>query len=298
MTMRLQDYGTSTLFRLAGALCPHTPPRLGYWLADGFGDLIYRRGGGTVKAVRDNVRHILGDCASETGVDQVTCRVFRNRVRSYYDLFRLATADTQQVVDLVEVNGLEYIHPVQALGRGIIMASAHYGNPELLLHATAAALKLPILAVAEHLKPERVYQYMVELRTRHGLRIIPADGPLLEVYRTIRRGGAVALPLDRDTTNSGVQVQLLGAPAYLPDGYAKLAARTRAPLVVGMGRCTADNRVHLDLEPPYIPSQDGDRDEIYEQALDYGVQALARAITAHPDQWVLTTPIWSVMRTA
>jgi hypothetical protein len=41
-----------------------------------------------------------------------------------------------------------------------------------------------------------------------------------------------------------------------------------------------------------VPPEGGRREEVYAQALEYGVQALARAITAHPDQWVLTTPIW------
>ena len=183
----------------------------------------------------------------------------------------------------------------QALGRGMILASAHYGNPELLMQAVAA-LGVPILAVAERLKPEKVYHYMVELRGRHGLRLIPADGPLMEVYRTVRRGEAVALALDRDTTDSGIEVPFLGAAAHLPDGYAKLVARTRAPLVIGFSRRLPGERLRLELEPPYTPPESASREEIYAQALDYGLRALARAVTAHPDQWVLTTPIWNVKR--
>lgn len=284
--------------RLAGAICPRLPTPLGYWLADRIGDVAYWRGGQAVEAVRDNVRHILGQHAGQTQIEQTVRRAFGNRVKSYYDLFRLAHAAKRQVLALLDVTGVDHIQSARALGRGLIMASAHYGNVELLLHATPAALNMPMLAVAEHLKPESVYQYMVALRTRHGLRMIPADGPLRQVYRTIRQGGAALLPLDRDTTASGVWVELFDAPAYLPDGYARLAARTRAPLVVGLGERTPDNRLRLDLPPPYIPAESDDRETVYRQALAYGVDLLRRAIAAHPDQWLLTTPIWKINRQA
>jgi KDO2-lipid IV(A) lauroyltransferase len=291
--MRPQDYITITLFRLAAALGPRIPPGIGYGLAAWAGEVNYRLSKRVAGAVRDNVRHVLGDTASAVEIDQVARRIFRNLIKNYYDLFRLAAADTPHVLSLLDVAGEEHIQAAQALGRGMIAASAHYGNPELLMQAVAA-LRVPILAVAEHLKPERFYQHTVELRSRHGLRLIPADGRLVEVYRTVRRGEAVALALDRDTTGSGVQVHFLGAPARLPDGYARLVARTRAPLVIGFARRLPGERLRLDMEPPYVPPEEASREEVYAQALDFGVQALARAVTAHPDQWVLTTAIWNV----
>lgn len=224
-------------------------------------------------------------------VERGARQVFQALVKNYYDLFRLAAAGTPQILGLLDINGGEHIQATQSLERGLILASAHYGNPELLMQAVAA-LRVPILAVAEHLYPERFHQYVVELRSRHGLRLISADGPLMEVYRTIRRGEAIALALDRDTTDSGVDTLFLGAPAHLPDGYARLAARTRAPLLIGFARRLPGERIRLDIEPPYVPPENTSREVVYAQALEFGMDALARAVTAHPDQWVLTTRLW------
>ncbi len=293
--MPLQHYATLALFRLTGGLAPRIPPALGYRLADWVGALNYRLAGRTAEAVRDNIRHVLAGqnakASDEAKVSQTARQIFQSLVKNYYDLFHLAAVETSQVLALLEITGIEHVQQAQALGRGLVAASAHYGNPELMMHAVVA-YGVPVLAVAEHIRPEAAYQYLVKLRSRHGLRLIPADGPLLQVYRTLKRGEGVALALDRDTTDSGVTIPFLGAPARLPDGYARLVARTHAPLVIGFARRLPSERLRLEIQAPYVPSLDSSQEEIYAQALNYGVQALARAVTAFPDQWMLTTPIW------
>lgn len=288
------DYWTVAPFRLAAALCPRLPPRLGYRLAEWGGELYYRLGKAAARGVRHNIRHVLGPDASNAQVEAVVRQVFRNLAKNYYDLFRLAEAETGRLDAQFDRGKWEQFHAALALGRGVVAASAHYGHPEWMMHAIPAAWGTPVLTVAEHLQPEQLYQFMVKLRSRPYLRFIPADGPLLEIYRSLRRGEVVAVALDRDTTGSGVDVPFLGTTAHLPDGYAQLVARTRTPLVVGFARRLPDGQMRMEIEPPYIPLADTSREQVYAQALEFGVQALEKAVSAHPDQWVLTTPIWDV----
>jgi lauroyl/myristoyl acyltransferase len=124
------------------------------------------------------------------------------------------------------------------------------------------------------------------------MRLIPTNGPMLELFRTLRRGEAVALALDRDVTGTGVQVTLCGKPAHVPDGYARVAARTGSPIVIGFCYRERNGRVWAELGPSFVPDPLADREETYRAALDFGVRALERAITAHPEQWVLTTSLW------
>ncbi|MBN1890965.1 MAG: lysophospholipid acyltransferase family protein [Thermoflexales bacterium] len=288
------DYLRVAPFRLAAALCPRLPPGLGYRLAEWGGELYYRLSQAAARAVRQNARHALGPDANDTLVEGVVRQVFRNLGKNYYDLFRLAAEEAGQLNAQLDRVKWEHFHAALALGRGVVAASAHYGHPEWMMHAIPAAWGTPVLAVAEHLQPEQLYQYMVKLRSRPYLRFIPADGALLEIYRGLRRGEVVAVALDRDTTGSGVDVPFLGANAHMPDGYAKLVARTRAPFVVGFARRLPDGQMHMEIDPPYVPPADASREQVYAQALEIGVQALARAVSAHPDQWVLTTPIWDI----
>jgi KDO2-lipid IV(A) lauroyltransferase len=278
-------------YRSLGAIAPRVPVRLGYAITGWLADFSFRRNVQAIRGLRDNIRHAMGKSASSDEVDGAVRRAFRALLQNYLDLFRLPALTIGQLRELVHIVGRENIEAARALGRGVVLLSAHVGNPEAGMQVVSAT-DLSVLGPAEHIQPERAYRYITSLRTCHGLRLIPSDGPLLELFRTLKRGGAVGLALDRDTTDSGVQVMLCGAPARVPDGYAHLAAKTLVPLVPAFCHRLPDGRTRLDIGPMFLPDDAADRDRVYRAALDFGVRELERVITAQPDQWVLTTPIW------
>ena len=85
---------------------------------------------------------------------------------------------------------------------------------------------------------------------------------------------------------------LFGERARVPDGYAHIAAKLLVPLVPVFCYRLPDGNARLDIELMFVPDDAADRDQIYRVALDFGVRTLECAITAHPDQWVVTTPLW------
>lgn len=270
---------------------PHVPARLGYAILGWLADLGYRRGHVAVRGLRENIRHAMGVSASPDEVDRAVRRAFRTLLQNYFDLFRLPALTIEQLRELVQITGWKNIEAARAIRRGVVLLTAHLGNPEAGLQSAGMA-DLPVMGPAEHVQPERLYRYLTDLRTHHGLRLIPSDGPLLEVFRALRRNEAVGLALDRDTTHSGVQVMLCGTPARVPDGYAHMAAKLRVPLVPAFCYRLPDDHARLDIGPMFLPDDTADRDQVYRAALDFGVHELEHVVTAHPDQWVLTTPIW------
>ena len=274
---------------------PRVPAKLGDAVISWLADALYHPSNATVRGLRHNIRHAMGASASQDKVDEAARRAYRTLFQNYLDLFRLPALTTGQLRERVHIVGWENIEAARALGRGIVLLTAHVGNPEAGMQVVSTA-DLVVMGPAEHVQPERLYRYLVDLRTRHGLRLIPSDGPLLQVFRALRRNEAVGLALDRDTTNSGVEVMLCGERARVPDGYAHIAAKLRVPLVpVFCYRLPAQcGRAQLDIKPMFVPDTQAsaDREQAYRAALDFGVRTLECAITAHPDQWVVTTPLW------
>jgi KDO2-lipid IV(A) lauroyltransferase len=277
--------------RALGIIAPRVPARLGYATVGWLADVLYRRDNAMARGLRENIRHAMGAAASTDEVDGTARRAFTALLQNYFDLFRLPALQTQQLRALVRIEGWENITAARAMGRGLILLSAHMGNPEAGMQLISAT-DLPVIGPAEHVQPEKLYCYLVDLRTRHGLRLIPSDGPLLELFRALRRNEVVGLALDRDTTGSGVPVTLCGALARVPDGYAQLAAKLRVPLVPALCYRLANGQARLEVRKAFVPDANASRDEVYRAALDLGTRELERAITAHPDQWVLTTPLW------
>lgn len=280
------------LYRLLGWLAPLVPLSLGYRLASVFGDIFYRLHRTTRANVCDNVKHILeGTRRGLDDMNSIVRGVFRNMAKNYYDLFRVPSLSLVEIARLVEVRGWEHIEAALSRGKGLILVSAHFGNTDLVAQVLALR-EIPVVVPAEHLKPEALFQYVCSLRANKCLRLIPIDGPLFELFRALRRNEAVGLAADRDITDSGIVVDFFGAPARLPDGYAQLSLRTGAPIVVGFSRRLPDNRFLVHLEPPLELELTGDRERDVRVGVEKVVAIMERYIGEHPEQWVMSVPIW------
>ena len=109
----------------------------------------------------------------------------------------------------------------------------HQGNWDWA-GAWACATGMPVLTVAERLRPERLYDEFVAFREGLGMRILPltgGDATTAQLEQRLREGGFVCLLADRHLDRASVEVTLCGRPVRLPVGPALLAQRTGAALV-------------------------------------------------------------------
>jgi len=259
-------------------------------VTSGLADVWYARQVPAARGLRENIRHALRD-APAAQVEAAARRAYRVLLLNYYDLFCLPRLTLAQLHRIVQLEGWEQVWSAHALGRGVLLCSAHLGNVEAGLHIIAAN-GLPVVGPVEHIQPERLFHYLTRLRTCHGLRLVPTDGAMIELFRALKRGELLGTTLDRDTTGSGVEVTVCGARARVPDGYAQIAAKLRTPLVMGFCYRLPGGRARTEMGPVYVPALSARREDVYREALEFGVRELERGITAHPDQWVLTTPLW------
>jgi KDO2-lipid IV(A) lauroyltransferase len=173
----------------------------------------------------------------------------------------------------------------------VIVVTAHFGSVDFLGHLNTLH-GLRITAVVERLEPEKLFQYLASIRARYGITLVPTDTSMRPVFRALRAGELVGLALDRDVTDSGVEIEFFGEPARLPDGYARLARHTGSPIVLVFGVRLPDYRLQVRFEPaldiPQTPDREGDIRAIMRQAL----RVAGRYIAEHPEQWVMFRPVW------
>jgi len=151
---------------------------------------------------------------------------------------------------------------------------------------------VPITIPAERVEPSELFEYLSALRMSKGLKLIPVDGPMLELVRTLRRGGVAGVAGDRDVTGHGITVDFFGAPARLPDGHVHLAMRMNAPLILGFSRRLGYDSYEARFWPHFVIPQTGSEEERLAAGMDYVVKGLEEAIGQHPEQWAVTVPIW------
>ncbi len=281
------------VYRLCGAVMPLLPPRLGYAISSKIGDLAYAGSATSRENVHDNLRHLLGPQGNPGRIQEVARQIFRNQARNYYDLFRVAALSSEQIERLVTVRGWKHVEQALSAGKGLIVVTPHFGSMDIVAQMFAVR-QYPVTVVAEHLRPEKLYQYVVSLRASKGINFIPIDSFLRPLFRALRKNEIIGLAADRNLTETGMLVEFFGAPALLPDGHIQLALRTGARLVLVFGMRRPDNTFEAFIEPPLALENRGDLEHDTRLGMSRLVTVLEKYIGQHPEQWVMFQPVWKL----
>lgn len=282
------------LVRVAGRL----PSRWLYGAADAAGTLGWLLSSRLRGTTRDHMRHVLSGGAerrlSAAEVDRAASAAVRSAARYYADFARSSHLSPQQAFDEVEhFEGINHLFAALDRGCGVIMASAHLGSPEYIFHA-ASYLGLEMVVLTEPLEPQRVHDFVHEVRAAPGVRFVPADRDGLRETLAALRGGRIAAVLaDRDIQGAGQAVTFFGERASLPAGPVQLALRTGASILPVFGTRTGTGRYDVVFRRPLELQRSGDRDADLAAGMRMLAQALEQGIAAAPGQWFVLQPVWT-----
>lgn len=276
-------------------------PRLPRWflrmLPDLLGPLAWLFAGRARRQATINARHVLGPEIQRTAAGRRRLRrvvrgMFRSSASNYLEAFLTPGLSHQEIFHRVYAEHEEYLEEALALGKGVILFSAHFGPFEYMAHWLAAKDYQVVIPV-ERLKDERLLRLMLGLRNNKGINFIPLGGnaPMRTIVQTLRKNQIVLITADRAVEGESVIKNFFGAPARLPIGPVNLSMRTGAPLVGALGWHSSRRRIsgeyiRLTLA---LPEADRKRPDVVEEAL---IRELERIIRAHPEQWVVFSPIW------
>jgi lauroyl/myristoyl acyltransferase len=263
------------LFRWAGSLAYHVAPRVR-------------------SVVAANQAMVLGRPVDDPLVEAATKEAFRRYARYWFDAFDVVGWSDDRIDAAFAWHGIEHLADPVAAGTGAIAVLPHMGNWDA---AGRAMLQrgLPVVSVAERLRPEELFRLFLEHRQALGMTIIglDQDGRVGRALTSaLADSRVVALVADRDLTGRGVEVEMFGGRRKLPAGPALLALSSGAPIVVACiyetlagWRCV----LHPLAEVPRIGSRREDATAITREI----ARAFERAISASPPDWHLFQPGWS-----
>ena len=264
-----------------------------YGIARFTADRIYEWGPRIGPNVRSNMRHVLGPDASDEEIDRVSRDCSRNTARYYADVVGLHRMDIREFYehDLV-LEGLRYVTDAQAAGHGVVLASAHYANPEFAVQGLAAA-GIKVYALVEPLDPPELGRLMRGLRTVHGHIYEPVSfGAVKNAMQWLRNRGVVAILVDRDIQKRGIELEFCGAKARFPTGAVDLALRTNAVLVPGWVRREGGFKIRATLGPPLPLIVTGNRDEDLRVNTQRLLDDFEKHLKRDPGQWSVLDRIW------
>jgi KDO2-lipid IV(A) lauroyltransferase len=269
------------------------PLRWRYGIARFVADRVYAWGPRIRENLRDNMRHVLGPDADEREVDRLARTCARNTGRYYADVVGMHRMDVRRFFenDLV-LTGVEYVEQARREGRGVVLASAHYANPEFAVQGLAAA-GINVFALVEPLEPPQLGRLMYSLRNRHGHHYEPVSfGGVKRAMEWLRGGGVVAILVDRDIQKRGVELEFCGANARFPTGAVDLALRTNSMLLPGWVRRESAYKVRAAIGPPLELVRTGDHDDDLRINTARLLALFEQHLKRDPGQWSVLDRIW------
>jgi KDO2-lipid IV(A) lauroyltransferase len=263
------------------ALARVLPRRSLLALGAGLGALAGRIDSRHTAIARDNLRAAYGAAMSAPEREGVLRACWRHFGRITLDALAFPRLDRDALGSVLKVSGLDNARAALALGRGMLVFSAHYGHWEAGAYAMGL-LGVPFAVIARPLDNPLLDRRLIALRQGTGNAVIPKRRAVRETMRALSRGAGVAILIDQDAREDGVFVPFFERLAATTPTLALIALRADAPIVPVFARVEEDGTIAVHIEPVVEARPTGDRDA--------DVLRLTAACTAVVERWVRHDP--------
>lgn len=209
----------------------------------------------------------------------------RHMGRTLFEIYHDDEFQTQHHKFSASGPGLAALKEAQAVGKGAIIVSGHFGQWE----AVRAVIKMHGLESGAVYRPHKNRHY--ERRIRAG---IEAGGkPILAtgrvgtkaLVRHLRDGGIISILLD-EKYSEGVRIPFLGHDAYTSLSAAQLALKYDLPMIAAYGIRTEDgNAFRVEFEAPIPHTNTITMTRAFNDSL-------SARIMANPEQWYWMLRRW------
>ena len=213
--------------------------------------------------------------------------VFRSIARVLVTFAKFPHIHPNTAKQWIRIEGREHVDQALRQGRGVLFATAHFGNWELSAYAWAL-LAAPMHVVVRPLDNAAIDKLVETRREMSGNRIIGKEKYARSILRALAANQAVGILVDQNSAaDSGVFVDFFGRKACADAGFARLAARSGAAVIPGFALWEeSERRYVLRFFPPIPITGDVQRDT-------QSIQShLEEVIRRYPDQWLWIHRRW------
>ena len=252
------------------------------------GALAYAGAPNARAAVRANLE-VVAPALSRSERELLVRRAFVNQARNYLTTLRLPRMRREIERARVSVEGWPNIEAARAGGKGVVLASAHFGPLPLVGAVALATYRLEVSVVAEAIPPKLFELLNRNLRGALGASFVPAT-QIRTLLRVLRNGGIIAILADRPVAGAAMRVKFFGRPALLPVGHVQIAAHSGASLVPAF---TLPGTVPAARVCEPLTLVAGRDDEATLENLRRWVATLEPVIASAPDEWHVFERIWA-----
>lgn len=223
----------------------------------------------------------------ESKIKSVLKDVYRQMALNIIDEYLVSDDD---LLKKSEIKGKEHLDNALKEGRGVILATAHFGNWEAA--RVLPMVGVPLSVIVKRQRNRLFDDYTNRIRTRSGLRIIDMKRGLKGMMGDLKENRVVAILADQNAGKNGLIMDFLGFPASHWKGVAKISLRYQIPIVPGFVVRNADDSLTFEFHEPIIEHRLSDEEENYVLVLEKVNQHIESYIHEYPSQWFWVHKRW------
>ena len=221
------------------------------------------------------------------GRERMIDGVFANIARMLFSLARFPHLNVSNIRDWISYDGLDNYLSAKAVGRGVLIATAHLGNWELSAFAHALMTE-PMNIMVRPLDNPLIDSFVENRRTLSGNRLIYKKDAARAVIKALKNNEAVGILIDQNTSPSeGIFINFFGKPACAGSAFAKLAHHTGAPVISGFA--VWDQAAHRYVLRFYPQIEMTGNEAVDTRQIH---STLEQIIRQYPDQWMWIHRRW------
>jgi KDO2-lipid IV(A) lauroyltransferase len=231
---------------------------------------------------------------------EATAEHVRHIARGAYESMALGVTEAIANVELppadvdhmVEVDNWGSLKELLDAGKGVLLATAHFGNWELLGEVMCRR-GMRIAVVVKPLKGA-LNSKIMEARRKAGIHLILARGAINAAVEAVNAGHATCMLVDQVISeNRGVFVPFFGRPASTTPAISVAAKKTGAPVFVVMAAREGE-KLRMFVEGPIPLPDTGDAEKDIRDHTATVTAIIEKYIRRYPDQWLWLHRRWKV----
>jgi len=274
-------------YRLLYPLLARLPARIGYRLATAVGRIAVQIDRSEFAAASAALAKVF---PAQTAAQRKGILLTQQGLRSreILDIYRLRQLQAHNVERSVRLEGVEHLRQAAAVGRPVVLYSAHFGRLIMPLVALGLAGIRNSCLTADFERPDVPAQRRRYLTFKHeqmqrlmGGEVIQRGAPLRRLYRVLHDKGVLIVILDAPPAagDSVERFPFLGGTAQVSPGALRLARRTNA-LLIPYFALERDGLIEGRILPPVDVEGIDDA-----SAMARLFAPIEKQILAHPDHW-------------
>lgn len=244
-----------------------------------------------MQMAKTNIMECLG--VDEVRAEQIAEVSLRRFGRMIIEVMRFPLLKPENIEQTVKVEGLEYLDAAYKQNKGVIMATGHYGNWELL-GATVALHGYPMLSITRKQNNGAMDKFINEYRQLVGQKVAYNRGEsgLLAISRMLKEKHLLGVLYDQDTNDDGVEIKLFGKKSIIPMGAAALSRIYGSPILPIFLHNNDDGTCTAKIYPPLYTPKTKDKEADFYEVTSQMVTILEHEIIAHPEMWFWVHDRW------